>query len=283
MTTSFRPVLVNLGCGHRFHPDWINIDIASRSPEVLIHDLRRGIPRGDASCDGVYHSNVIEHIRREDALTFLGECFRVLKPGGVLRIATPDLERICELYLEKLRAIKRGEMACVADYDWMLLEMYDQTVRERSGGGMLDYLRQDPLPNERFVFDRIGLEGREIVQALRLAPDAATTRSRVRRVFRRPRLLFEWLGDLVLRLFWGADAVEAIRIGRFRRCGEVHQWMYDRYSLARLVSAAGFCEPRLCSPTDSRIPNWNTFHLDTLPDGTVIKPDSFFMEAIKPA
>ncbi|MBU6399991.1 MAG: methyltransferase domain-containing protein [Verrucomicrobia bacterium] len=274
-----RPVLVNIGCGRRCHPDWTNLDIAPQDPSVLRHDLRRGLPFGDGSCAAVYHSHLIEHLRRGEALRLLQDCFRVLKPGGILRVATPDLERICELYLEKLRAIKRGEMTAAPDYDWMMLELFDQTVRERSGGGMLDYLRRDPLPNAAFVIERIGQEGREIVQGLKTAPPA---RSTLRRVLRRPRLIFEWLGDGCLRLFWGAEALEALRIGRFRLAGEVHQWLYDRHSLARLLVAAGFHQPSACQANESRIPHWPGFHLDTLANGTVIKPDSFYMEAVKP-
>jgi hypothetical protein len=58
--------------------------------------------------------------------------------------------------------------------------------------------------------------------------------------------------------------------------------MYDRHSLARLLRTTGFRDPQLQDANTSRIPNWTSFHLDTLPDGQVIKPDLFFMEAIKP-
>lgn len=274
--------LVNLGCGTRFHPDWVNIDIAAHSPAVIAHNLRRGIPLRDTNCDAVYHSNIIEHFRREDALPFLRECWRVLKPGGVLRVATPDLERICELYLQKLRALQSDTRLNEPDYDWMLLEMFDQTVREKSGGAMRDFLRQNPLPNEPFIFQRIGQEGRELVKTLRNS-SPPRSHSRLKQVVRRPRLLFECLGEQILKLFWGGDAPLALCIGRFRLAGEVHHWLYDRYSLARLMTAAGFCCPTSRSAAESGIPAWQSYHLDTLSDGVVIKPDSFFMEASKPS
>lgn len=89
----------------------------------------------------------------------------------------------------------------------------------------------------------------------------------------RHRLLVRWLGQ---------DWQRALSIGRFRLAGEVHQWMYDRYSLARLLDAAGFVEPAVRDATTSAIPNWCTYNLDTTPEGVVIKPDLFFMEAVKP-
>jgi predicted SAM-dependent methyltransferase len=293
--------MINLGCGRRFHPDWVNADIAPQDPSVMQCDLSRRLPFSDNDFDVVYHSNVLEHIRRNDAPTFIRECFRVLKPGGILRVAVPDLERICRLYLEKLQRAAAGDTASAHDHEWMLLEMYDQTVREKSGGGMLDFLRQNPLPNESFVLERIGQEGRELIAALRNAPPPMSQsqtpppkpRSQLREIIRRPRTLFEMFGrksraspkmddQKILNDRLGADGLRALDIGRFRLAGEVHQWMYDRFSLARLMSVAGFREPTLRSPVDSAIPGWTKFNLDTLPDGNVIKPDSFFMEATKP-
>jgi hypothetical protein len=83
-------------------------------------------------------------------------------------------------------------------------------------------------------------------------------------------------------LFFGSAGARAIKIGQFRLAGEVHQWMYDRYSLAHLMLAAGFVDPIQQSAKNSLIPQWTSFNLDTLPDGNVRKPDSLFMEATKP-
>jgi hypothetical protein len=80
----------------------------------------------------------------------------------------------------------------------------------------------------------------------------------------------------------GADGRRALQIGRFRLAGEVHHWVYDRYSLARLLVQTGFQNPQFQDANTSQIPNWTSFHLDTLSDGQAIKPDLFFMEAIKP-
>jgi SAM-dependent methyltransferase len=276
--------LLNLGCGSRYHPDWINIDIVPHGPEVIQHDISRGIPLPDASCDVVYHAAVLEHMRCSDAVSFLLECHRVLKPGGMVRVGVPDLEKICQLYLSRLAAALDGDEAAVHDYDWTMLELYDQTVRERSGGSMVDCLRQNPLPNEAFVYERIGEEGRQLVTALR-HPDSHTRRSfpallhRLRRGWRSlPRTARRRIPQWLLP----EDDRRALEIGRFRLAGEVHQWMYDRYSLGRLLRVAGFCDPIVKDASSSQIPNWNTYHLDTLPDGSVIKPDLLFVEAIKP-
>jgi hypothetical protein len=49
-------------------------------------------------------------------------------------------------------------------------------------------------------------------------------------------------------LFGGHEAREALREGAVRRSGEIHKWMYDRYSLTRLLRRAGFSEGQLHGP-----------------------------------
>src|SRR5690606_28178644 len=118
--------MLNIGCGFSYHPDWINVDIRAVGPEVLTCDVRKGLPFPSSSFDVVYHSHLLEHLRRQEAAHFMRECFRVLKPGGIMRVVVPDLERICRSYLEQLElGLKTGD---AANYDWIMLELYDQTV-----------------------------------------------------------------------------------------------------------------------------------------------------------
>jgi len=259
----------NLGCGARSHPDWINIDIAPQRPGVIAHDLSKGIPLDDASCDAVYHAHLLEHLRRADALRFIRDCLRVLKPGSIVRVATPDLERMARLYLDTLQKSHDG----ADQHEWMTLEMYDQAVREESGGQMREFLKRNPLPAEPFVLERIGQEGREIIEALRRNPTAPATAPPPRRAR---------LADALRTLFLGRRDRMALRVGRFRLSGEVHQWMYDRFSLARLMTDAGFVNPQPREANTSLISGWTAFNLDTQADGTVIKPDSMYMEAVRP-
>jgi predicted SAM-dependent methyltransferase len=266
--------LVNLGCGARYHGDWINIDLHQTGPGVIAHDLAEGLPLDDDSCDAVYSSAMLEHFRRSDTPRFLGECYRVLRPSGIVRIAVPDLEAICRLYLSKLNDAVRGVPGASDDYDWMMLELYDQVARENSGGHMLAYFRQPVIPNAEFVYSRVG----EIMHEVRDVPtqDAGSV-SRVRRtLFQRAMNRARWL------LHSRRRREPQQEIGAFRLSGEVHHWMYDRYSLARLLLQAGFSKPRRCSPLESDIPEWERYQLDAMPDGTPVKPDCFYMEARKP-
>jgi SAM-dependent methyltransferase len=251
--------------------------MVARGPGVRVHDLRAGIPLAANTADAIYHAAVLEHIRRGDVPNFLRENYLVLKPGGIIRVGVPDLEQICRLYLEKLEAALVGQSGAAEDYDWIILEMLDQMVREKSGGKMVDFLRCERLPNKEFVYERIGNEGRNIVESSR----ATKPPSRIW-TYRWSRAIARKLRDRLLILLAGADAVRALAIGRFRLSGEVHQWMYDRFSLARELLAAGFRQPIICSASQSAIPDWKRFCLDIQPDGILNKPDLMFMEAIKP-
>jgi SAM-dependent methyltransferase len=278
----------NLGCGNQTCPGWLNIDIVCTGPGVVVHDLSTGIPLPDASCEVVYHSHVLEHLKRADAQFFMRECFRVLKPGGILRVAVPDLEQICRQYLLILDRALAKETHAACDYEWIMLELFDQMVRPQSGGGVRAYLQQTPLPNEAFVYERIGEEGRQLVSSLRASTArvehspgclSSSIAAFLRRMGRRMGVTFAQK-----LIFWadGHRFMEAYRLGRFRMRGEVHQWMYDRYSLSQLMMSVGLKDPRQESALTSRIPRWTDVPLDVLPDRTVRKPDSLFMEALRP-
>jgi len=248
---------LNVGCGERFRRDWTNVDFRSRGSAVQSCDVTKGLPFDDASFDLVYHSHLLEHLRREQAAPFLSECHRVLRSGGIIRVVVPDLERIVRAYLATLEGGQE------ANYDWTMLEMYDQAVRETPGGGMALYLSQHPLPNEEFILERCGAEAAAIIEASRGGRKPGAVRA------------------LVRRMIDSVPLVRDLRLGRFRRAGEVHQWMYDRYSLARLLRVAGFVDIVQQPAAASQIAEWAAFELDTDSDGNVRKPDSLFMEARK--
>src|SRR5260370_11714954 len=69
------------------------------SPSILIRDVRKPLPFSDGSVSVVYASHVLEHLYREEGQRLIAESFRVLAPGGILRIVVPDLRAIVEEYL----------------------------------------------------------------------------------------------------------------------------------------------------------------------------------------
>jgi SAM-dependent methyltransferase len=240
-------------------------------PYVQAANLIEGFPFPDKSFEVLYHSQVLEHIPKEKSPEFIRECFRVLAPGGIMRVVVPDLENIVSEYLKYLyKNLEQSDPISEANYDWMMLELFDQTVRNYSGGEMVSFLKRDELPNEDFVLNRIGFVGRsyrnKTPQPSPYSPHKKSDLKkrmyqRLKKVFHRPS--------------------KAEQIGHFRLAGEIHYWMYDRFSLARLLHQAGFAEIQVKDPFSSSIADWEVFELD-VKNGQVFDPTSLFMEARKP-
>ncbi len=157
------PRVLNLGCGTKAsaHPDVLNIDwsihlrirrnrvlwgarhvildadrreaIESLPDNVMLWDLRKGIPFPDGSIEAVYHSHLIEHLDRSAAASFTREVFRVLKPGGIHRVAAPDFEAFCRRYLEHVTMCD-NDPALVVDHDDVIAHVIDQMVRTEAFG-----------------------------------------------------------------------------------------------------------------------------------------------------
>lgn len=290
---------LNAGCGSKFHPAWTNIDMGSNSPYVRAYNFLNGFPFEDNQFDVVYHSQVLEHFPKEKAGDFLIECLRVLRPGGILRVVVPDLENIASEYLKLLHEnLRAPTKQSLANYDWVLLEMYDQTVRNHSGGQMAAFLTQPELPNEQFIVERIGYVGQSLINSVRsnISPITASLPSanlvitaaeptesfaylkRVARYMKRSLLKFL---QPVKNPHGTENETEASRIGRFRLAGEVHMWMYDQFSLTRLLTHAGFEKIVRLDPQNSGIPDWAKYELD-VKNGMVFDPTSLFIEARKP-
>jgi predicted SAM-dependent methyltransferase len=272
--------MLNFGCGGTFHPEWINLDTLPASPEVIAYDLGRRFPFPDESFDVVYGSHVLEHFDPEIAKSLLVDCWRILKPGGIVRVVVPDLESIARLYLASLEGAVDGRPESESHYDWMMLELYDQSVRKTSGGKMAAYLAQGAgRPASAFVASRIGCEGSlEFTAASRTLPVGF-------RVRRRLRLAFDSVRQISARafafVFLGSHGATALHEGLFRARGEVHQWMYDRFSLERLLRRSGFGSVRRCQAGESDIERFASYRLEIV-DGRERKPDSLYMEGHKP-
>jgi SAM-dependent methyltransferase len=263
------PKLLNVGCGSKFHPGWTNIDMAPASKQVQRHDVSRGLPFPAGTFDVVYHSQVLEHVPRADAPQFLRECLRVLKPGGLMRVVVPDLEGIAREYLRLLESnLVAPTQQSRRDYEWILLELLDQSVRQSTGGRMEQHIRRADPDSLAYIESRVGF----VARALAAPPGPGGHGDR----------LSTWSGlSIRIRSSLARLLPDAYRVGRFRMGGEIHQWMYDRYSLAELLADVGFQRPSVRAPQDSAIPGWATYHLDVDASGRPYDPCSLFMEAEK--
>lgn len=116
-------LLINLGCGLHAPAGWINVD---RSPSLLLDrvrivkpflhrigllkdehmvawprniimaDVRRGLPSEPGSVDAIYSSHMLEHMYLNEARCVLSHCHAALKPDGILRLALPNALAMAE-------------------------------------------------------------------------------------------------------------------------------------------------------------------------------------------
>lgn len=96
------PCVLNLGSGPERLPDCVNVDLYF--PAELRLDLTRPLPVPDARVDAIISEHFIEHIPRDAGERLIAECARILRPGGWLRISTPDLGWMVRRYLADTRS-----------------------------------------------------------------------------------------------------------------------------------------------------------------------------------
>jgi predicted SAM-dependent methyltransferase len=103
----------NLGCGTAIYQNFLNIGYwhhlqagqiykdlnGTQNTFMLNHNLTEGIPAHDGSLELVYHAHMLEHLTILEGISFIKECFRVLKVGGMMRVLVPDLELWSRAYL----------------------------------------------------------------------------------------------------------------------------------------------------------------------------------------
>ncbi len=160
---------INLGCGPIGKEDWTNVDwgilaILHKAPlfekmllrlnlfpkgynvkwpkNLKLHNCRKNLPFEPNSIDYIYTSHFLEHFKKFEAEKIIKDCYRILKTGGVIRIAVPDLELLVKKYLEKdidyFRKIQhlmnkdKTEKVILADI--LVDNFYPQFYKERVSG-----------------------------------------------------------------------------------------------------------------------------------------------------
>lgn len=267
---------LNVGCGTRFSPEWTNIDFHSEDRHVQRVNLMRGIPFADGTFQAVYSSHVLEHFDRKQGKTLLKESFRVLQPGGILRVAVPDLEGTCAEYMRIIQLPDNPEKKRL--YAWVIVELLDQMVRHKPGGDMGplmdDVLTGNDEQFKAYVRSRTvncdpqptvapGL----ITKLGRLTPEKVSTKLTY--------LYLKAVSSLVPRSLRDMIFVQT-------NVGERHRWMYDEYGLRVVLEELGFRSIHRVAYDQSAIPSFNSFHLDCNPDGQAYRSNTLYMEAVRP-
>ena len=255
---------------------WINVDLGSPLLNVKTMNILEGLNFPSNYFDGVYSAQFVEHLEIDQLRKVFCEVHRVLKPGGIFRVVTPNLEELAKTYLfYKKQLDKKQSSYDETYYDWIRIEIFDQISRDFTGGQQKQ-LFDNPSPDlQKILIERFGSL---MLSRRKLQGKAAPTKLQkaLSLKWRIPIVVFKKILNLLLhsimpKEFW---------IGKFRKSGEVHRYLHDSFSLKREFSGAGFTNFKVLDPFKSGIPNWDTYELDV--SGSISDaPKSLFVEGQK--
>jgi hypothetical protein len=249
----------------RLDGEWNVVRFASpfrgmSGPDRLI-DAAGPLPFGAACFNAIYARRIVEHLAPDEAKHFAKEARRLLFQGSVLRLSVPDTEALARDYLAAIARARTeprvDTIKAVHEKRWLYI---DQFVRRVPGGALARHIASGEMSEEhlrRAFGDALGTITRATKSPI--SPLKPTLRQRVKeaaRILRRRRWIHE---------------THATR--------EAHLWIYDRFSLPHLLSAAGFSDIRILGPDVSAIPGWERWSLDTSEFGAYPFEPSLIVEA----
>lgn len=98
---------LHIGCGGNILIDWLNSDLFPYSDSILHLDATNTFPFANDTFDFIFSEHVIEHISYSHGLVMLSECYRVLKNNGKIRISTPNLSFLMDLYRDQKSELQK--------------------------------------------------------------------------------------------------------------------------------------------------------------------------------
>lgn len=89
---------LHIGCGFNLIDGWLNSDYQPYPTDTLQLDATKAFPIEDNQFDYIFSEHMIEHLEYVVGSSMLRECFRVLRKDGTIRVSTPDLPFLINLY-----------------------------------------------------------------------------------------------------------------------------------------------------------------------------------------
>lgn len=271
--------------GERFLPEWTNVMLVGTPREKTegVHyvDLSKGsLAFSDDTFDAANAYHVLEHLTPEEGEALVAEVFRVLRPGSVFRVSVPDLETICRTYLSQLARVRQAPTKQnVLRFQWNVMEIFEQAVREKTGGMMLDRLRDGEY--DRDYLDQVYSDvyrpffEKEKEREREMEPAFIKPRQGEARVSLSLRAIYQALRKHYRRhRNWGRQHPSVTK--------ERTRWMYDRVSLSLLMRRIGFARVQEKDFRASDIPDWDRYDLDRSNFSDRAIDPSVYIEGMKP-
>lgn len=141
------PLRLHLGCGKRHLPGFVHVDAVEYEHVDYVHVVERLPMFEDNSADLIYVCHVLEHFKRGEVGAVLQEWHRVLRPGGTLRTAVPDWEKLVLVYqqthsLDLVIGPVFGRQDYLYNVHYNVFD-FETLKRELEGVGFADVRRYD--------------------------------------------------------------------------------------------------------------------------------------------
>jgi predicted SAM-dependent methyltransferase len=262
----------------RLADEWNHVRLTSvqlpETPNLINHALDRPLPFSSESFDAIYSFHVVEHLSPRANERFMRDMHRLVRPGGVCRVSTPDLQLLATDYLQRLHEqMAFGSAENYARYRWAVCNLIDQCVREVSGGEMLEAIRHG-----EFNPEHVKQVNGDLLDFL-FPPNAPTPAARLLSIqsLKNPvRFLRKLPRAILRRLHHHLSPKSSLELVHERNL-----WLFDRISLGRLFSEAGFRSVTVMDHCTSRIPGWNRYNFDESAFGDYPLEPSIYMEGVK--
>jgi predicted SAM-dependent methyltransferase len=130
---------------------WLNTDMDPKSREIVFLDATKPLPFKDYNFNYVFAEHCIEHLTYNEGLCMLRECYRILKPGGRIRIATPSLETLVGLYTPHKSELQQRFISWIIDSFLPEVRIYNECF-------VVNNAFRNPNWGHKFIYDRVTLE-----------------------------------------------------------------------------------------------------------------------------
>jgi SAM-dependent methyltransferase len=262
----------------RLADEWNHVRLTSadlpEQPNLINHALDKPLPLASESFDAIYSFHVNEHLSPRANERFMRDLHRLVKPGGICRVSTPDLELFATDYLQRLHEQMASPSAKnYARYLWSVCNLIDQSTREVSGGEMLKAIQRGEIDPEH-----VKQVNGDLLYFL-FPPSTRPPAARLLSIqsLKKPTFFLRKLPKAILRRLRPRLSPKSY----LELIHERNLWLFDRISLDRLFAQAGFRSVTVTDHRTSRIPEWKRYNFDESAFGNYPLEPSIYMEGVK--
>ncbi len=138
---------LDIGCGDAHHSNFINIDYFWKPGINLCWDIMKGLPLSDGSLKGVFTQHCLEHFSLPSVKFLCNEMYRVIEPGGTVRIVVPDGGLYLATYWARIHGISERP------FPYEERDEFDDIRTPMLSVNRIFYVDRDSLFGHRTMYD----------------------------------------------------------------------------------------------------------------------------------